>query len=337
MSGKGIAAVLGAGLLVATLAARQDGRAAAGTGRRDGSAATLSDLRAMRRAIDRLECETALGATRKPYVVLDLEGSRILFRLMGMTVREVPIQSIEAGRLLAASLSGRSQEPASSVAGIFTLQEKEGDPRLAPLTPEQIEAGLDDENAADALPPEPPASYDLFFKEPVKLRIAGSPRSGAVGGVLASMTSLWRDLVGRGGEGRGREVAFRVTIRIEETAAREIYRALVPGERWLVLPPAGLILPEARQEPPRSIRAAAPAPRPSPAPKPSEPGVPFRIPPPVEIDASGAPGPEPSPAPAAGPELAAPAPDSSPGARPDDGAAAPPPADSAAPAPNPTP
>ena len=250
---------------------------------------------------------------------------------MGMTVREVPIQGVEAGGLLAAPRSGRSLELAPSVAGIFSLRQKEGDPRLAPLTPEQIEAGLDDENAADALPPEPPANYDLDFKEPVNLRIAGGLRAGAVGGILASMTSFWRGVVGRGGEGPGREVAFRVTLRIEETDAREVYRALVPGERWLVLPPAGLILPDAGQEPPRSIRAAAPAPRPTPAPKPAEPGVPFRIPPPVEIDASGTPGPAPSPAPATGPEPPAPTPDSSPQARPGGGEAAPPAADEAAP------
>src|SRR5207245_6029371 len=163
-----------------------------------GGRPTRQDLAAARRLVDRLDAEAALTETRRPYVVLDLAGRRIQFRLMGMTVREIPLQEPGASGLVPA----RRGAPTTAETGvaILTLKEKEADPRLAPLTPEQIEAGADDENAADALPPEPPSIYTLRFKQPVALRIVGSGSGeGGVGGLLAAIGSFWGRLWDRGG------------------------------------------------------------------------------------------------------------------------------------------
>ncbi len=217
-----------------------------------------------------------------------------------MTVREIPVEVLGVRGLVAAKRVGSSIEPPQSTAGIFSLREKEGDPRLAPLTPEQIEAGLDDENVADALPPDPPARYGLRFRQPVVVQVEGARGSAGVGGALSAIGSFWRRLFSRGGPGQSTRAALRVSLKIDEATAREVYRSLVPGERFIVLPPPGLLLPEAGQEPPHSIRPAGPAPRPTPVPA-APPGVPFRIPPPVEADQNGAPAAVPgvSPEPAA--------------------------------------
>ena len=73
---------------------------------------------------------------------------------------------------------------------------------------------------------------------------------------------------------------LQVTLRVEEATAREIYRSLVPEERWLVVPPPGLLLPQAGQEPLPRPRPPREVPRL--VPPASETGVPFQIPPPVD-------------------------------------------------------
>ncbi len=243
-------------------------------------AGTRADLDAARRRVDRLDGEAALTGGRKPYVVLDLEQKVLLVRLMGMTVREIPLQNVAARGFVVPPRSG-SAPGSFAVAGIFTLQEKEGDPRLSPLTPEQIEAGLDDENVADALPPEPPSSYALRFKQPVLVRVIGGGGQGAIGGLAGRLRAFWRRLRGDGSGAPRAEAVVAVTLQLDETVARELYRTMIPGERWLVVPPAGLMLPGAGQELPRTIRPPRPIPRPTPPPA-APPGVPFQIPPPVD-------------------------------------------------------
>jgi hypothetical protein len=242
-------------------------------------------LRQARRQIGRLEAETALTATRKPYVVVDLDERVAQVRLMGMTVREIRLDRCAARGLQAAPELEGAEQP-KQVAGIFTLREKEGDPRLSPLTPEQIEAGQDDENTADALPPDPPSVYGLAFRQPVYLKVDGRGASASVGGILSRIGSILRRLAGLGRGNQPAGTVLGLSLGVDEMTAREMYRMLVPGQRLLVIPPAGLMLPEAGQEAPRAIRAGRPAPRPAPAPA-TPPGVPFRIPPPVEAEPSG--------------------------------------------------
>jgi len=238
-------------------------------------APTRADLDLLRREVARLEGELALARSRKPYLVVDAPAHRLRYGLLGMTMREIPASAI---RIEGLARSGAGDEPGPlALAGILTLKEKEKDPRLVPLTPEQIEGGAADENVADALPPEAPDEFSVQFKQPIVLRVEGVPeKKGAWTGSFGEWGRLWP-----GGGGSGARAALHLAVHVDETAAREIYRSLVPGERLLLVAPGGLLLPDVGQEPPRGIRPGRPAGPPTLAPGPSPPGVPFRIPPPV--------------------------------------------------------
>jgi hypothetical protein len=127
----GSARVLGAAAVLMAIALRPDAAPEAATSD-DGEAMTRSDLDAARRAVNRLEAEYALASTRQPYLVLDLEARVLRYRLMGMTVRAVPLDEVRA-RGLEASPAGGDSGP-SRTAGIFTPQEN-GRPAAGPLTP----------------------------------------------------------------------------------------------------------------------------------------------------------------------------------------------------------
>jgi len=252
---------------------------------------TRAELDATRRRVDRLEAEQVLGATRRPYLVLDLETRILSYRMMGMDLREIPLDGLSARGLQPAP---RAAEPdAVRVAGIFSLREKSGDPRLKPMTPEQIEAGLDDENVADALPPEPPVSFTLRFQQPVLVTFEAGSNRHRVGAAVSFVAARIKRRFGRGETQASHDNRLVLSLQVERTTAAEIYRSLIPGLRFLLLPPTGMLLPEAGQEAPRSIRPARPAPRPTPRPRsplPPPPGVPFQIPQPVPTDPGESPG-----------------------------------------------
>lgn len=237
---------------------------------------TRGDLEALRRRVALLECELALAKTRKPYLVVDAESRRLRYRLLGMTMRELPLQGIEIGGLKRSDAGGAPGLLA--LAGTMVLREKDGDPRLTPLTPADVEAGAADENVADALPPEAPAAYTLQFRQPVTLRVEGLPETS---GAVARAASWWRRLW-PGGRGGASRIDLRITLRLEEGPAREVYRSLVPGERVVVIPPSGYVLPDAGQEAPGKIKPGKPVKTPAPLPGPPAEGVPFQIPPPVD-------------------------------------------------------
>ena len=256
---------------------------------------TRADLDAQRRITARLESELALSSTRKPYLVLDLATNMLRYRLLGMTVREIPLAGVKVHGLQPAGDGGAEERP--SLAGIFTIAEKEGDPRLKPLTSEQVEAGADDENAADALPPEPPKSYRLKFKQPVEVRVAAEEQKAGWG----TFRNLWGRLFGAG---HGVEARLSVAVRLDAGTSAELYRSLIPELRWLVIPPDGFVLPAAGQEAPPQPKPAKKEPvRP---PKPIEPpGVPFQIPPPEgEVPKAGEDAEEAQPAPESPPAQA---------------------------------
>lgn len=240
---------------------------------------TRADLAAMQRRAARLESEYALASTRRPYIVLDLESGTLRYRLMGMTMREIPIGPVDTTGLVAESdASGRGEH----LAGIFTMAEKEGDPRLDPLTPEEVEAGADDENVAAVFPPEPPKRYRVSFRQPIAILVSGQEEGAGVKGVWGRVRDLAARLLRRGDSA---EVALRIAFRLDPATASEFWRSIVPDQRWLVIPPEGLVLPQAGQEPPPKPKAPRKAPAPAeskPKPPGSEEGVPFRIPPPVE-------------------------------------------------------
>jgi hypothetical protein len=257
---------------------------------------TRADLDAARRRAAVLESELALASTRKPYLVLDLGGKALRYRLMGMTMRDVSIPHVAVEGLETSEAS----PGAPSLAGIFTLKEKEGDPRLTPLSPEQVEEGADDENAANALPPEPPKEYMLTFKQPIAVEVLGRETRGGVPGLWGRFVAALRRWHGPGGGGEAR---LKIALHLDPEVAAEVYRSLIPDVRLLVLPPEGMMLPAAGQEAPPKPRP----PRKTPPPRvekeePKE--VPFQIPPPQdetgrprdENGAGGEPAAEPPPA-----------------------------------------
>ncbi|HYV19137.1 MAG TPA: hypothetical protein VFC25_08915 [Verrucomicrobiae bacterium] len=235
---------------------------------------TRADLDAARRRAAVLESELALAATRKPYLVLDLGGRALRYRLMGMTMREVPIHDLAVEGLE----TSEGTPGAPLLAGIFTLQEKENDPRLKPLSPEQVEDGADDENAANALPPEPPREYRLSFKQPIAVEVLGRETRSGVDGMWGRFVGALRRWHGPAG---GDEARLKIALHLDPDVASEIYRSLIPELRLLVLPPDGMTLPAAGQEAPPKPRPAKKPP--APVEKPSEPkDVPFAIPPPED-------------------------------------------------------
>jgi hypothetical protein len=247
---------------------------------RDTLGPSRADLDLARRKVAVLESELSLARSRKPYLVVDAQGKMLRYRLLGVTMREIPLSGLRIDGLRREE--ERGTEGPLTLAGIVTLKEKENDPRLSPLTPEQIEAGAADENVADALPPEAPADFEVEFKQPLSLRVEGVAGKKSVWSPSSWLSRLWR------GGGKGKEPRVRLTAHLEETAARELYRSLIPGTRLLVVPPAGFRLPDIGQEPPSSVHKGRP-PRVQPR-QPATPSqdVPFRIPPPVaETPADG--------------------------------------------------
>jgi len=241
--------------------------------------ATRADLAAMRRRTARLEGEYALSATRRPYIVLDLESGTLRYRLMGMTMREIPIGPADVAGLVAESGAAGTGE---HLAGIFTMAEKEGDPRQNPLTPEQVEAGADDENVANVLPPDPPKSFRVTFRQPIAVVVSGREEQAGVKGAWGWVSERFLSLL-RKGDMAG--ATLQIAVHLDPATASEFWRSIIPEQRWLVIPPAGRALPQAGQEPPPKPKAPRPAPAPAEKkPKKPEPeeGVPFQIPPPVE-------------------------------------------------------
>jgi hypothetical protein len=248
--------------------------AAPGSGAEKPAARTRAELDTARRRAAVLESELALASTRKPYLVLDLGGRALRYRLMGMTMREVSIPS-----LVVEGLETSEASPGTPLlAGIFTLQEKENDPRLTPLSPEQVEDGADDENAANALPPEPPREYRLSFKQPIALEVLGRETRGGMPGLWGRFIAALRRWHGPEGS---EEARLKIALHLDPDVAAEVYRSLIPDLRLLVLAPQGMMLPAAGQEAPPKPRPAKKTPPPR-VEKEEPKEVPFQIPAPED-------------------------------------------------------
>lgn len=268
---------VGAVVLLLVAAGAGAGNLGARHGDPPAPAPTRADLDGLRRKVARLECELALGRSRKPYLVLDAARRQLRVALMGMTVREIPLESVELSGLVRADRAGAPAPPA--LAGVTTLSEKEADPRLKPLTPSDVEAGAADENVADVLPPEAPAVYGLRFKQKALARVEGTADKSTTG--WSRLATWWRQLWPGAVAGSG-GVALGAIVRLDATVAREIWRSILPGEHLLFVPPNGFLLPDLGQESPRDIKPPKTAPPPGATQAPPAQGVPFRIPPPLE-------------------------------------------------------
>lgn len=237
------------------------------------------DLEAALARVAALEADHALARTRQPWIVLDLPAGMIRYRLMGLELRDVPLAGIETDGLIRRS-DGTGTPTAGSLAGILVLKEKEDDPRLSPLTPAEAGSGEDDENSAGALPPEAPADYRLWFEQSIEMRIRGT---GGGAGLGERLRGWWRSV--RPWRAGGEDPAVvRLTIEVEREAAREIYRSLAPGSRFVLAPQPGYLLPEIGQPDAATIRPVGPRPRPAPpAPSVPKPEIEFQLPQPEEV------------------------------------------------------
>jgi hypothetical protein len=178
----------------------------------------------------RLQTELPLAASKKPYLVLDLLSSRIIYRISGLTPKTIPVKidSIREGRRF------RSLAPDALI--LLVLQAR-GAPRevIKPPDPGKPQDPLKDPNV---FPPDPPSTYTLEFDRPVKIQILGDEHEGWRGRLSFLLRTVRQWL----GKGPGRdEVEIRLSLPAPK--AQEIYRGLYRGERILVLgvdgPPDG--------------------------------------------------------------------------------------------------
>lgn len=169
-----------------------------------------------------LEAELPLASTRKPYLILDLVSSRLIYRISGMTPKEIPfrIDSIRGpgGWLL----------PDPDSLAILVLEGR-GAPREV-IRPPDPDKPVDPLKDPKIFPPDPPSDYILSFDRPVKVRIVGEKDTGWKDR-LGSLKKAVRQWLGMG-KGRG---GLRIQLRLPAERAQEIYRGLYHGEKLLLL------------------------------------------------------------------------------------------------------
>jgi len=177
----------------------------------------------------RLEVELPLAAAKKPYLILDLLSSRLVYRVSGLTPKSLPfaIDSIRG-----------PEGPLVLDPEVLTLLVLEG--RGAPR---EVITPPDPDNPAEPLkdpkifPPDPPTDFILSFDRPFKIRILGEKDLGWKDR-FASLGKAVRRWFGKKRE-RG---TIRIQIRLPAEKAQEIYRGLYQGEKILLLgveePPA---------------------------------------------------------------------------------------------------
>ncbi len=180
----------------------------------------------------RLEVELPLAASRKPYLILDLTSSRLIYRISGMTPKVIPfrIDSVKDSRGLLLP------DPAKLT--LLVLKER-GAPRevIQPPDPDNPVEPLKDPKI---FPPDPPTDYILSFDHPVKIRILGEKDKGWTDHFLSAGKTIRRWL----GRDRARE-RVRIQVRLPAVKAQEVYRGLYRGEKILLLgvevpaPPSG--------------------------------------------------------------------------------------------------
>jgi hypothetical protein len=170
----------------------------------------------------RLEAELPLAASRKPYLVVDLLSSNLVYRISGMSPKTIPFQIASVrDRLGRRELSPEGQS-------LLVLEER-GAPREV-IKPPNPDEPLDPLKDPKIFPPDPPTSYTLTFEGSATVEILGEKESG------------WKERVTSLGKGirqwlrRGHEKGkLRVRIRLPAPRAQEIYRALYRGEKVLLL------------------------------------------------------------------------------------------------------
>lgn len=170
----------------------------------------------------RLEVELPLAASRKPYLILDLLSSRLIYRVSGLTPKTLPfrIDSIRG-----------AQGPLVPDQGALTLLvlEERGAPREV-ITPPDPDNPVEPLKDPKIFPPDPPTDFILSFDRPLKIRIVGEKDQGWKDR-FASLGKTVRQWLGKGRERR----MFRIQLCLPAERAQEIYRGLYQGEKILLL------------------------------------------------------------------------------------------------------
>jgi hypothetical protein len=170
----------------------------------------------------RLEIEQPLAASRKPYLILDLLSSRLVYRISGMTPKTIPfnIDSIRGpeGPLI----------PDQGALTLLVLEER-GAPREV-ITPPDPDNPVEPLKDPKIFPPDPPTDFVLSFDHPLKIRILGEKDRGWRDR-FTSMGKTLRRWFGKGDE----KARTRIQLRFPAERAQEIYRGLYQGERILLL------------------------------------------------------------------------------------------------------
>jgi hypothetical protein len=192
----------------------------------------------------RLEAELPLAASKKPYLVLDLLSSKLVYRISGFTPKTIPfaIDSIRgAGGWRTLSREGLA---------LVSLQER-GAPREV-IKPPDPNKPVDPLKDPKIFPPDPPTDYILSFDAPVKIRIVGEKDVG-----WKERFGSLRKSIGRWFGGNRARDEVRIQVRLPAEKAQEIYRGLYRGERILVL---GLEAASGGKSP--AVKGGQPAPAP---------------------------------------------------------------------------
>ncbi len=170
----------------------------------------------------RLEAELPLAQSKKPYLILDLPASRLVYRISGYTPKTISV------RIDSIRGPGGYRPLAPGELVLLALEER-GAPRevIKPPDPNQPVDPLKDPKI---FPPDPPTDYVLSFDRPVKIRIMGEKQEGWRER-LGSLGKSLRRWMGRG-SGKGE---IRIQLRLPAEKAQEIYRALYRGEKILLL------------------------------------------------------------------------------------------------------
>jgi hypothetical protein len=175
-------------------------------------------------AIQRLEKELPLSTTRKPYLILDLLGSRLDYRISGITTKSIAfgIDSIRKG--------GVETRPEPTKMMIRRVEDRGAPPEV--IVPPDPDKPVDPLKDPKLFPPDPPSDFTLILDQGTKVRFLGQKGSGWKG-KMEGMGRAVKDWL-PWGPGSGRKETH-IQLLLPAERAQEIYRALYRDESVLVM------------------------------------------------------------------------------------------------------
>jgi hypothetical protein len=172
-------------------------------------------------AIQRLESELPLSTTRKPYLILDLLGSRLDYRISGITAKSI------AFRIDSIRKRGVQTRPEPTKMMILRVEDRGAPPEV--IIPPDPDKPVDPLKDPKLFPPDPPTDFTLILDHGTKVRFLGQKGTGWMEGMGRAVKD-WLPW----GPGSGR-METQIQILLPAERAQEIYRALYRDERVLVM------------------------------------------------------------------------------------------------------